>query len=120
MKRNIDEIKRLNEEVKRLNYEIGRRDKKIADQQVELTKAKKEVNLGIEQLKDIFHSVLVSMALTYGKEAPEGTYTLELMRGNATGNKLNFDVDIQQIDNDIAAVTVVQRPPEQEAHDGQA
>ena len=118
MKRNIDEIKRLNEEVKRLNYEIGRRDKKIADQQVELTKAKKAVNLGIEQLKDIFHSVLVSMALTYGKEAPEGTYTITLMRGNATGNKLNFDVDVQQIDNDIAAVTVVQRPPEkQEAHD---
>ena len=121
MKRNIDEIKRLNEEVKRLNYEIGRRDKKIDDQQVELTKAKKDVDVGLQQVRDIFNAVLVGMAVGYGEEAPEGTYTINLMRGNATGNKLNFDVDIQQIDNDIAAVTVVQRPPEkQEAHDGQA
>jgi hypothetical protein len=115
MKRNIDEIKRLNEEVKRLNYEIGRRDKKIADQQVELTKAKKEVNLGIEQLKDIFHSVLVSMALTYGKEAPEGTYTIEMPVGHTTGNKLNFDVDIKRTDYDTSVVTVTEKTKDKEA-----
>ena len=115
MKRNIDEIKRLTGEVKRLNYEIGRRDKKIADQQVELTKAKKDVDVGLQQVRDIFHSVLVSMALTYGKEAPEGTYTIEMPVGHTTGNKLNFDVDIKRTDYDTSVVTVTEKTKDKEA-----
>ena len=112
MKRNIDEIKRLNEEVKRLNYEIGRRDKKIDDQQVELTKAKKDVDVGLQQVRDIFNAVLVGMAVGYGEEAPEGTYTIELPVTSVSGVDKNFKTDVHRTDYNTAIVTAVQLPPE--------
>ena len=115
MKRNVDEIKRLTGEVKKLNYEIGRRDKKIADQQVELTKAKKEVDVGLQQVRDIFNAVLVGMTVGYGKEAPEGTYTIELPVTSVSGVDKNFETDVKRTDYNTVIVTAVQRPPEKEA-----
>lgn len=107
MERNIDTIKRL-------NYEIGRRDKKIADQQTEITKAKKDLDKGLGEVRDIFRAVLVGMTVGYGKEAPEGTYTIELPVASVSGVDKNFKTFVRRTDYNTAIVTAVQNPPEQE------
>ena len=107
MNRNVDEIKNL-------KYEIGRRDKKIADQQKEIADLKKNLNVGLKQLQDIFHAILVGMTVGYGKEAPEGTYTIELPVASVSGVDKNFATSVQRTDHNTAIVTAVQRPPEKQ------
>lgn len=106
--RNVDKVKRL-------EYELGRWQDKVARLQKENAGLKNNVDKGLAQLTDMFRSVLVSIALTYGREAPEGTYTIEMPVGHTTGNKLNFDVDIKRTDYDTSVVTVTEKTKDKEA-----
>lgn len=103
--RNVDKIKDL-------RYELGRWQKKVADQQKEIAKLKKDRDKGLAQLEDMFRAVLTAMAVGYGREAPEGTYTIELPVASVTGNKINFDTTVDGQDAGTCVVRAVQKAAE--------
>lgn len=108
MERNVDKIKRL-------EYELGRWQKKVAEQQAEIDTLRKERQTsasGLRQLNRAADALAGAMAVAYGEEAPEGTYTIRLPAFSLEGMGINFTVHASKdFETGEYVIKAMQNPP---------
>lgn len=107
--KNVDKIKGL-------EHELGRYRKKVAEQQREIAELKGSVEGAWKAAKSfgrMVDAICGACAVAYGKEEPEGTYSLVLPAPSVEGMGKNFDVHtVKDAETGLYVITAVQKPPE--------